>query len=390
MELIEKVSAYNQKENLIGLAKALHNYPILVSYVAQAMKNSSIDGEQILNMLESSPHTNNIIEIAKNTLQHQINHMEALTPQAYKLLIFSSFLQNEYIPHEVLEYWFEQNKIGTKQEFIKAIDLLLSSCFLSVPNTNHITNTKYKNYTMHSVVKDIVKQRLPPKKAKKTIEQAILVLTDLVGKKGKQVATPEFVYIFPQIMYIATQANKENVAKERLLALQLEILEYYQLVERDYKKCIEFIQQHFQSFQNATTCRSECCARFKTDLSGILWWQGKHKEGSEQQKIAIDYYEKNKIISHEYIRGLLYLVSHYNFSGEANLANNILRKVKFLTQNKNHLHENQLFMWFNEALFYQNLATTLMLHGKPYEAKEEFKKALTVINNIERQFLKTN
>ncbi len=389
VELIEKITQHKEKSLLINLSKALHNYPIVVSSVAHAIKNSSLDCEKFLNTLTSNKNANNIIDVANRTLQYQIDYLKISAPKAYRLLLFSSFLQNEFIPEEVLECWFEQNNIGTKEEFTEAIGFLFSYCFFSIPNTNYITRGNYKNYTMHSVIQDIIKQKTSLPQTKKILKQASFALTNVVSKKGKQVATPEFVYIFPQIMHIAEQARNGNLAEKHLVALKLEMLEYYQLVERDYGKCIDFIGQHFLSFQNTRACHTEWCSRFKTDFSGILWWQGKHKEGSEQQEIATHFYEKNKIISHEYIRGLLYSASHYSFSGEADLSSKMLQKAKYIMHDKNNLHENKLFTWFNEALFYQNLAANLVLNGKPCEAKKEFTKALALIDKIEKQFLKT-
>ncbi len=387
VELICEVTGERDIKAASKLAQALTDYPLLVSNVSYSIKNSSLRIIEYLKFIYEKNNKYDSIETANHAMEYSLDKIKEKSNKAYQLALFASLLFHENIPREFMENWFIQSKIGNISDFNDSLSLLEDYLLLTSANTTaEEIQQGYKRYNMHEIVKKIIMNKINKKDFETLSSEAISTITTILKYKGKKVVTHEFSYIFPQILYLSNLVKNIKIKNNLISPLNLEILEYYLLVERNYVKSEDFIKSISPLIDSHKRCETEICAKFNNSISGLMWWKGKHFEGIKHQEKAISYYERNKSLSNEYIRGLFYLASHYNLMGDIEQTLKTLKKAKKLND-KNAFHNNDtIFKNFNTALYYQINASVFSMQNKHSLALTELENALQEVYKITKTF----
>ncbi len=386
VSFLQKTTGDNDILAASQLASLLDDYPILISRAAMTIKDCSLNIAQFSDMLKTSGIHFDVIELASKTLQFTLDNIQKNSRAAYNLLMFSSVLSNENISKELLEKWFIDNKLGTQLEFNKALNILTKSFLLSKSSivVERSEGGTYDLYNMHDIIKKVVSNKINSTDLKIKIREAILALNNLISKKTKRVVLPEFTYLFPQILNLSNLCHAHHIKDDQLLFLQMEVLDYYQIAERNFSRMENYATSLYSNFSDSKQCHTEICARFNTSLSALKWWQGYHQEGLKYQLKASHYYEKNLPENAEYIRGLVYLASQYTFLGELDDAEKTIKKVELILKTK--VPDDTLFYNFNNAIFHQNLSCILAYKGELAPAIQELDESFQYLDKINSNF----
>lgn len=195
---------------------------------------------------------------------------------------------------------------------------------------------------------------------------------------------PEFTYLFPQILNLSNLCREYHIKDNQLLFLQMEVLDYYQIAERNFSKMENYAKSLYPNFNDSKQCHTEICARFNTSLSALKWWQGYHQEGLKYQLKASDYYAKNLPENAEYIRGLVYLTGQYSFLGELDDAEKTIKRVERILKTKTP--DDTVFYNFNSAIFHQNVSYILAYKGELSPAMKELDTSFQYLSKINSHF----
>jgi len=386
LEMIQSISDDIDEESTSQLAEMLDDYPILISHAAHTIKALSLNARRFLKMLKTNSYNFEVIPLAEQTLKFTLDNIFQTSNTAYQLLLFSATLSHENIPGELLEKWFLNKGLGNAYDFTVCMNLLSKNFLLTKSSvTSDQIEQDYDLFSMHDIVQKVLLKRVEKKQLQEKIKEAVVALGDLLDKRGKQGLSPKFSYIFPQILHLSSLCEIEHVHEEKLLNLQLEVLYHYQINERNYIKMEEYAKLFFHSFDPFKgACKTESCARFNTALSGLRWWQGRHREGIKYQLKSLDYYKKYKPGSNEHIRGLIYLSTHYSFIAAMKEAEEAVSEAQFLMQ---HIPKDEgIFYACNCALLHQAFATILSLKGDHEMAIQELNKSLEHLEPVKKQF----
>jgi hypothetical protein len=384
--LLQKTTGDNDLLAATKLASLLDDYPILISRAAMTIKDYSLNITQFSETVKTSGIHFDIVDLASKTLQFTLDNIQKKSESAYKLLMFTSILSNENIPKELLEKWFVDNNLGTQSEFNSALNILTKSFLLSKSSIviDRSDEVNYDLYNMHDIIKKVVASKIKSKDMKVKIQEAILALNNLVSKKTKRVILPEFTYLFPQILNLSNLCHEYHIKDNQLLFLQMEVLDYYQIAERNFSKMENYAKTLYPNFNDSKQCHTEICARFNTSLSALKWWQGYHQEGLKYQLKASDYYAKNLPENAEYIRGLVYLTSQYTFLGELDDAEKTIKRVERILKAKTP--DDTIFYNFNGAIFHQNISYILAYKGELAPAMQELDTSFQYLSKINSHF----
>jgi len=382
ISLLQTITGDNDILSLSDLAEKLDDYPILVAHAAFTIKDFSLNARQFLETIKKSNSYFNVNQLAASIFQYTLDNITEKSQVSYNLLLFISILTTENIPGVLLEKWFINNNLGNKYEFDLCLSLLIKTSLLSKASiiVDRSTGNTYDLYNIHDIIKNVVLRKMKPEEINKKVKEATLTLSKIMSKKEKRVVLPEFSYIYPQIIHLARLGKTNHIQDNNILELEMDILDYYQIVERNFHKMEEHAKSISSQFNANSRCKTETCARFNTSMSALKWWQGFHKEGIEPQLKALAYYEKNNPQSPERLRGLVYLTSNYSFIGDIENAEKTIKQVELLLNNASP--DGSVFYNFNRAVYHQNIAYILSYKGDQKPAMKELKTSFNYINKI--------